>query len=193
MKKNILIIVISIIIFILGIYYYYYSLSIVNNNNPHIEENTVMNSISNTQTIMKAVVLEIYEDKNQLLISNNKNEETLIYIDSSTIDISKFEKGQEIIIYYDNMINTSYSEEKTNIKKIEILTQKNNTTISNLEDNIIFEINEFNINEFIFTVTDKDKIPYTYLTNYDIYISTENNNNNKLQNATNNSTSLYKR
>lgn len=194
MNKHILIRIVSIIIFILGLYFFLYS--IIDNDTTYVEENTIINSTNQTSSIMNVYILEIYQNDNQLLVSNNQNNKELIDIDDLDIDISTLKKGQEIIIYYDSVINTSSPQKITNVKKIEIANQSNATSISKLDDNIDFEINTFNNSELTFTITDTNEIPYTYLTSYDIFKKNENKDYMKkehFQNATTSSTSAYTR
>lgn len=221
MKKKAIIVIISIIILILAICIIYniynknfnnlpsqnfeitpydnYSNSDLSKNSQSIKQNN-----SSTENIITAVIVRVYEDTNKLLVINSKKTTEMMYISYKNQDNNDFKEYQEIEIYYNGLIITTYPEQISDVSKIKVVKENSNIIIPNevlryaysSQDNINIEINSFNINEIIFTITDSNEIPYEYLTNYKIYQETKNDNytgQGQMTQATPNSTSAYTR
>jgi len=167
-------------------------------------ENTIKDYDDYTETTMKAIIVKVYEDKKQLLTINSQNTSKLIYVNYTNEENAEFKENQEIAIFYDGIITTTYPEKISNVKKIEIIKENSNITIPDevlrycysSENKVSIEVDKFNVDGIIFTVTDMNKIPYEYLINYEIYQETKNNDytgNEQMKEATSTSTSSYTR
>ena len=91
----------------------YENITEINTNNYEYEDNMKVK--------MKAVVAKV--NKNNLLVMNIKDED-LIYVGFTDEGNIGYRQGQEIDIYYDGLILTSYPEQLSNVGKIEIIKEK---------------------------------------------------------------------
>ena len=96
----------------------YENITEINTNNYEYEDNMKVK--------MKAVVAKV--NKNNLLFMNIKDED-LIYVGFTDEGNIGYRQGQEIDIYYDGLILTSYPEQLSNVGKIEIIKEKSNTEL----------------------------------------------------------------
>ena len=135
-----------------------------------------LSDIENTTHTMKAVIIKV-NDKS-LMVSSIDNEE------AGSIYSCKFAKegdigfkmGQEILIYYDGTILTTYPGSFSNVEKIEILKEKSEIEIPekymrycySTSDNVSISIIDFSHTGISFTITDNNKYKYDISKSYKI-------------------------
>ena len=93
-----------------------------------------------------------------------------------------FYEGQEVIIYFDGVIASSYPMQIHNVGKIEITKDKTDITIpddilryyNNSKENVNLNISEITNKGITFSITDTNEIPYEYSNDYIIYKKIEN-------------------
>lgn len=113
MKTNsILILVASIIFFIISIIFFTYVMKKEPNDNMGVT--------------IKVVILEVHS--NNLTVMGIDNQDLYILSMGKKGNIG-YKKGQELLVYYDGMIATSYPEQILNVGKIEIIKEKTDIVI----------------------------------------------------------------
>ena len=170
--------------------------------------------------IIISVIIAINMGKNYIkttkgiVVRVNNNSLDVIILDDkslSSVSFSKdggigFKQGQEVLIYYDGTIATSYPSQIHNVGKIKILKEKSDIKIPNevlryyysSYKNVKIYINELTNTQISFDIEDNNEIPYEYSDNYKIYRKNYKAENvqidtNRIIPGTGNSTSSYMR
>ena len=161
------------------------------------EENDNMNATIN------AVVVKVNE--NNLLAMGIENGTDLYSVGLKGAKNIKFEKGQEILIYFNGDVMESYPAQLGNIGKIEIIKEKGDIQIPdnimrfcyNSKNQINITISELTNVGITLTITDKNELPYKYAHSYKINEKVKNENytgvGQKIGEDTENSTSGFTR
>jgi len=149
---------------------------------------------------MKAVVAKV--NKNNLLVMNIKDED-LIYVGFTDEGNIGYRQGQEIDIYYDGLILTSYPEQLSNVGKIEIIKEKSNTELPekvlrycySSRDNVKIDVEKITKNGIVLKITDTNELKYEIPNSYIIRKEEKNENYTGqgyiVKEATETSTSAY--
>lgn len=156
---------------------------------------------NNTVATLKVVVVKV--DENSLVVMETQNINNLISINAkSTTDI-KFKKGQELLIYYDGIILTSYPAQINHIGKIKIAKEESDVVIPDSiirycyssPNNVNFSISELTSRGISYIIKDTNELPYNYSSNYVLYNKVKDNDYTgigyKIGEDTENSTSGY--
>ena len=128
---------------------------------------------------ISGVVVKV--EDNNLLIMNIDDSKELYSVGTREEDV-EFKQGQEVLIYFDGTILTTYPAQIGNIRKIKIVKEKSDITIPenilrycySSKDNVTVTINEFTKTSISITVKDTNEIPYKYTNNYIIYKKVKN-------------------
>lgn len=94
----------------------------------------------------------------------------------SVNDYDKFKRGQEIEIYYDGVIITTYPGKITNVSKYEIVKEKSDIEIpeevkkryDNSTENVMVHVREVTNEKIEFRILDTNEIPYEYNFGYSL-------------------------
>lgn len=132
--------------------------------------------------IIKAVVVKVNE--NELLVMGIENGEGLYSVGLNDFKNMKFEKGQEILIYFNGVLLESYPEQFGNIEKIKIIKDKTNIQIPdntirfcyNTKDKVNITISELTNSDITLYITDTNDLQYNYSHNYRINKKVKNEN-----------------
>lgn len=89
---------------------------------------------------------------------------------NSVKDYEKFKRGQEIEIYYDGVIATTYPGKISNVSKYKILKEKSEIEIpeevimyiDNSTENVMAHVREITNEKMEFRILDTNEIPYEY-------------------------------
>lgn len=139
----------------------------------------INNEINNMEATINAVVVKVNE--NNLLAMGLENELYSIGLESAK-DI-KFEKGQEILVYFYDVMET-YPIRLGNIRKIEVIKEKSEIQIPddiirfcyNSKDKVNVTISELTNAGITLTITDENELPYNYSHSYIINQKVKNEN-----------------
>lgn len=182
-----LIIVVLLVLFILLGYYIFISL----------------NYVPRAEATIKAIVVKVNE--NNLLAMGIENGNELYSIGLENAKDIQFKKEQEIIVYFNGEIMTSYPAQLGGISKIEVIKEKSDVNIPdniirfcyNSKDKVNVIINEFTNSGITLTITDTNELPYNYAHSYTINKKVKNENytgiGQKIGEDTENSTSGFTR
>lgn len=135
---------------------------------------SLLNIILNNMTYsFKAVVVKVND--NSLLAVNEKTDElySIGFTEEGNIG---FEKGQEILVYYNGTVNTIYPGVPDGVKKIKIIKEESEKEIPesilrycyNSIENVKATVNEVTTRSITITITDTNELPYEYLDYYTI-------------------------
>lgn len=135
----------------------------------------------NMQATIKAVVVRVNE--NSLLAMGIEPEKGLYSVGLKNARDVKFEKGQEILIYFNGVVLESYPAQLGNIGKIEIVKNESDVQIPddiirfcyNSENKVDVKISELTNSGITLIITDTNTLPYNYPHSYRI--------NKKVKNA----------
>lgn len=163
--------------------------SVIENENNSIETSS-MNAVIMRANGTSLLVMEA--DRTNSLISLTAPE-----------DIG-FKQGQEIIIYWDGIVFTTYPAQIYNIGKIEIIKEKSDVEITdrvlkycyNSHDNFKVDISELTSEGILLVITDTNKYPYEFSHDYIINKKVKNQEYTgigKYTEATSTTTSSYTR
>lgn len=127
------------------------------------------NEIDNMEATINAVVVKVNE--NDLLAMGIENELYSIGLESAKN--IKFEKGQEILVYFYDVMET-YPIRLGNIRKIEVIKEKSEIQIPddvirfcyNSKDKVNVTISELTDTSITLTITDENELPYNYSHSY---------------------------
>jgi len=159
--------------------------------------------INNMKATIKAVVVKVNE--NHLLAMGIENGTELYSIGLKNSKDIKFEKGQEILVYFNGDVIESYPAQLGNIGKIEIIKEKSDIQIPdniirfcyNTKDKVNVTISELKNSGITLTITDTNELPYNYSHSYTINKKVKNENytgvGQKIGEDTENSTSGFTR
>lgn len=128
---------------------------------------------------ISGVVVKV--EDNNLLIMNIDDSKELYSVGTREDDV-EFKQGQEVLIYFDGTILTTYPAQIGNIRKIKIVKEKSDIIIPenilrycySSKDNVTVTINEFTKTSISITVKDTNENPYKYTNNYIIYKKVKN-------------------
>lgn len=157
----------------------------------------------NMKATIKAIVVKVNE--NNLLAMGIESESELYSIGLKSAKNIKFEKGQEILVYFNGDIMESYPAQIGNIGKIEVIKEKSDIQIPdniirfcyNSKDKVNVTISELTNSGITLTITDANELPYNYSHSYTINKKVKNENytgvGQKIGEDTENSTSGFTR
>lgn len=131
---------------------------------------------------IKAVVVKV--NKNYLLALGIENGTELYSIGLNNIENAEFKNGQEILIYFDGTVMTTYPAQLGNVGKIEIIKEKSDIQIPdniirycyNSKDKVNVTISELTNSGITLTITDENELPYNYSHSYKINKKVKNEN-----------------
>lgn len=150
-------------VIILGIYIYQTS-----SYNPIAKIQT-----NNTSVSREFLVVKVDKDN----IGVMEIESTDLYnVNVSEVTHSEFEKGQEILIYYNGLFTGGPVPTISNVGRIEIIKEQSNIIIPekaiksfyNSRENVDIMVNEMSQSKLVFTISDKNEYPYDYANEYRI-------------------------
>lgn len=182
-EKNFIIIAISILFFIIAIIFLVYvmkmkEVNIEINSEVVYNQSNMMNSNKDHMDItIKAVILEVHSNDLTVMKISEKNE--LYNVNVGEKGNVGYKKGQEIIIYYDGTIVTTYPERISNVEKIEIIKEQTNTTIpdryleyyNNPTNSMKVSLLELEKTGISFLVYSENELLSDYSEDYEIYRS----------------------
>lgn len=127
--------------------------------------------------IKKLLIVNVREKTLQTMDFENN----LYVVSVKDEDMSKFKRGQEVEVYFDGIIDTSYPA-GIRADKIEILNEDSNIEIptevlrnySYSQNNISVQIKEFSNKNIVFEIIDSNEIPLEYGNNYEYAILKKN-------------------
>lgn len=152
---------------------------------------------------IKAVVVKVNESN--LLVMGIENGTELYSIGLKKFKDIKFEKEQEILVYFNGNVMESYPALFENIKKIEIVKDRTDIQIPddiirfcyNTKDKVNATISELTNSGITLTIKDTNEVPYNYSHSYTINKKVKNENysgiGQKIGEDTENSTSGFTR
>lgn len=139
------------------------------------EESSVENELQdkNMMATMKAVVVGVYD--NSLMVVDCEDKE-LIDVGFAKEGNIGFKQGQEIVVYFDGLINLTYPGQINRVGKIEIIKDKSTIEIPkealrycySSRENVEVSVNELTNNSIALDITDTNEIPYNYSHSYSI-------------------------
>lgn len=168
------------------------------------QQKEILTENEENQTIMKAVVIQVYEKALGVMeIKENDEPGTLYTVSFAEEGDIGFKQNQEVNIYFDGTIAESYPAQIHHVNKIEIL--KDTTKISipddivryynNSKDKVNIHITELTTKGLTITIEDENDLPYEYTNDYVLYQEVKNENytgvGQKIGEDTENSTSGY--
>lgn len=135
---------------------------------------------NNTIATVRAVVVDVHE--NFLGVMGIENVTGLISVGIPDDDQKEYKQGQEILIYFDGMVLSSYPAQLNRIGKIEIIDEKSETAIPDdvlkyyysSKDKVEVSVNEVTKTGITITIKDSNELPYTYKDNYIIQKKVKN-------------------
>ncbi len=205
MNKKILILVVCLIIILISAFIIYQKSQNKTEDFLNQKQSTNLKSENmsdeNNSVKMKATIVKV-NDKS-LLVVRSDNPDSLYSVLLNDEDISKFKANQEIIIYWNGDILTTWPGQITKVDKIEIINEESSVKIPdnilrhcyNLKENLSIVVDEFSLSKFVINIVDKNELPYEYQEGYKIYKEVPNENytgvGQKIGEATANSTAGY--
>ena len=163
-------------------------------------EKPILESMSPT---IKAVVVEANEKS--MIVMGIEGESGLLSSGFGKNGNIGFKQGQEILIYFNGDIMTTYPAQIGNVEKIEILKEKSDIEIPTTylrycyssEHNVKVTVNELTTVGMTLSVVDTNELPYEYTTRYKINKKVKNEEytgkGEKIGEDTEHSTSGYTR
>ena len=158
---------------------------------------------NNMKATIKAVVVKVNE--NYLLAMGIAKGTELYSIGLKNFKDIKFEKEQEILVYFSGDVMATYPAQLGNIGKIEIVKDKSDTQIPdniirfcyNSKDKVNVIVTELTNSGITLTITDTNELQYNYSHSYTINKKVKNENytgvGQKIGEDTGNSTSGFTR
>lgn len=168
-----------------------------------MEYNDFDAEIDSMKETVKLVVVKV--NSNNLLAMEAEDTNNLYSIGLKNAENIEFKKDQEILVYCDGMILTTYPASFANIGRIEIIKEKSDIEIpENIlkycyrsKENVKVTLNELTKNSITITIVDTNEIPYNYSNDYTIYKKVKNENytgeGEKIGKDTENSTAGFTR
>lgn len=180
MKKTLKIICIIIgIIIILGLIFFIIDYNKLKNNVEkelnEIKMKEQLENNDNMKSTLRAVVVKVYEKS--LLVMETKDTNELCSVGFTEEGNIGYKKGQEVLIYFDGIIMTTYPGQIGNVGKIEIVKDESDIQIPDKilryayssRNNVNINISELTNKGITFTITDTNELPYNYSNEYIIY------------------------
>lgn len=161
---------------------YYSYLQTSDNTNFNVDSNKHYSSENDDTVIMNAIVVRVDEKSLKVVTLDSAREILSVrFTDEGNIG---YKQGQEIKIYYDGMILTSYPGEVEKVYKIEIVKDKSDTEIPkealrycySSKDNVNVEISELTNNGIYLKIIDTNEVKYDYSHKYEITKEVKNPN-----------------
>lgn len=147
------------------------------------EDPTYEDSISDENSILEAVVMEVYPQSLGVMgIKNNEGSQDLYTVSFAQEGNIGFKEGQEVAIYFDGTVAESYPAQIHNVNKIEITKEESQITIpdevlryyNSSKDNVSINITDLTNTGFTITITDTNEIPYEFSNDYTLYKEVKN-------------------
>lgn len=129
----------------------------------------------NMSATTKAVVVKVNE-KNLAVMEIGKTN-SLLYVGLKNAEDMEFKQGQEILIYFDGIILTTYPGQLSNVGKIEIIKEKSNVkipeevfrTFYSSSNNVKVSVSKLTSTGISLVIADTNQYPYNYANTYTIY------------------------
>ena len=184
LKKVILVFSIAVILIsIIGIIAY-----VIGNETEDINNNEITNYIeednqNNMSATINAVVMNVNENSLSVMeIQEGDSSENLYSVSFAEEGNIGFSEGQEVLIYFDGIIASSYPMQIHNVGKIEITKDQTDITIpenilryyNSSKENVDINVSEITNRGITINITDTNEIPYEYSNDYVIYKETVN-------------------
>ena len=184
LKKVILVFSIGVILIsIIGIIAY-----VIGNETEDINNNEITNYIeednqSNMSATINAVVMKVNENSLSVMeIQEGDSSENLYSVSFAEEGNIGFSEGQEVLIYFDGIIASSYPMQIHNVGKIEITKDQTDITIpenilryyNSSKENVDINVSEITNKGITINIIDTNEIPYRYSNDYVIYKETVN-------------------
>ena len=147
------------------------------------EDPTYEDGISDENSILEAVVMEVYPQSLGVMeIKNNEGSQDLYTVSFAEEGNIGFKEGQEVAIYFDGTVAESYPAQIHNVNKIEITKEESQITIpdevlryyNSSKDNVSINITDLTNTGFTITITDTNEIPYEFSNDYTLYKEVKN-------------------
>lgn len=137
----------------------------------------------------EAVVVKVNDDSIDVMGTDNEND--LLTVKYSEEGNHKFKQGQEVLIYFNGVIEPVQPKTIDTVGKIEIIKEKSNIQIPESAlrnfyssfDNVEVTVDDLNNTGITFTIKDNNDMPYSYANTYKILkkditsMPSENNQN----------------
>lgn len=122
----------------------------------------------NMNAIKKAIVVKVEED--YLSVAEIDDNTKIFKVKYPENNITSFEQGQEVLIYFNGRGNIDLTMQIDNVGKIEVINGENATQIteeslksaSNSFDNISINVSDISSSGITFTIEDSNEMPYNY-------------------------------
>lgn len=150
----------------------------ITQNEIAVKENTEKESFEKENSVTKKLIVVKVEEKS---LKTMDFDETLYVVSVRNEDTSKFIQGQEILVYYDGIVLTSYPGGIT-ADKIEILKEESDIEIpievlrhyNYSQKNISASVEEISNTGIVFRISDLNEIPLDYGNHYEYSILKKN-------------------
>lgn len=135
---------------------------------------------SNMKETKSAVVVKVNEKCLSVMgIENTSDLFTVSYASENNIE---FKQGQEILIYFDGMVLSSFPGQIPNVGKIEIVKDESDVAIPDdvlrfyysSRNNVNVSVSELTNTDISLTIIDTNELPYNYFHSYTIYKKVKN-------------------
>ena len=145
------------------------------------------NEKDNMSATTKAVIVKVNE-KN-LAVMELEGTNGLLYVGLQNAGDMVFKPGQEILIYFDGIVLTTYPGQLSNVGKIEIIKEKSDVevpeevfrTFYSSSNNVKVSISKLTSTGIAVVITDTNQYPYNYANTYTIYKKNKQAENLTLQ------------
>lgn len=152
------------------------------------KSNPVQENVKEGRTVTKKLIVVNVEEK--ILKTMDLNDDSLYVISTKNEDMTRFKQGQEIKIFYDGIILTTYPGQIT-ADKVEILKEKSDKEIpievlrhyNYSQNNISVSIDEFSNENLNFYIIDSNEYPLDYGDYCEYQILKKNTENEEFNNA----------
>lgn len=141
----------------------------------NVKQIKVIKEENNMLTSIRGVVMEVYENSLSVMGIGAGNESGSLYSVSFAEDGNiGFKQGQEVLIYFDGMLLTTYPEQIYNVGKIEIVSEQSEVEIpddvtryyNNTQDKVDVNVTDLTTEGVTITITDTNELPYEYTNDY---------------------------
>ena len=141
----------------------------------NVKQIKVIKEENNMLTSIRGVVMEVYENSLSVMGIGAGNEPGSLYSVSFAEDGNiGFKQGQEVLIYFDGMLLTTYPEQIYNVGKIEIVSEQSEVEIpddvtryyNNTQDKVDVNVTDLTTEGVTITITDTNELPYEYTNDY---------------------------
>lgn len=185
MKKSLIVVVIIIMFSVIafGVYQYYFGVT----NNVQITDWSNKNGINKNDNMAEKIKILVVGVEEQYLkavrISDNQIGEELCVYFSEDGDIG-FKRGQEVLVYFNGDILTSWPAQISNPGKLEIVKQESDIEIPKYvlknfyssKNNVNINVTEISNKGISFTIEDKNDVKFDYGNTYALDKQVRNEN-----------------